>query len=126
MTYEEQLKDGRWIVLAIKIKIRDGHACQLCMKTHDLQVHHKAYLPGLMAWEYEDRYLITLCDGCHNKQHGHEQENERTSLDRGEPTETDNFYSEKWGFIADSLKSLQGLNTQIAKKEIENELKQNG
>lgn len=35
------------------------------MSNKKLHVHHKQYIKGLKAWEYEDRYLVTLCDRCH-------------------------------------------------------------
>ena len=31
----------------------------------DLNIHHKYYIDGNMAWEYEDDCLITLCANCH-------------------------------------------------------------
>ena len=48
--------------------------CQSCMSGHNLQVHHKKYIPGRMAWEYftlwEKSHLITLCRKCHAAEHG--------------------------------------------------------
>lgn len=35
----------------------------------DLNVHHKFYIDGRNAWEYEDDALITLCPSCHQKVH---------------------------------------------------------
>ena len=124
MTYEEQLQDLRWIKVSKRIKARDKNSCQLCMKGTDLQVHHKAYLPGLMAWEYDEHYLITLCDGCHNKQHGKEEVKRRESLERGNPTDAElenEFYRKRWREIGEGLRSLQGLNIQIAIKEASKE-----
>ena len=34
-----------------------------------LNVHHKYYLVGKNAWEYDDDVLITLCDKCHTQIH---------------------------------------------------------
>lgn len=34
-----------------------------------LQVHHKHYIIGRKAWEYEDEVLVTLCQDCHSKVH---------------------------------------------------------
>ena len=34
-----------------------------------LQVHHKQYITGLYAWEYNKNDLITLCSECHLKVH---------------------------------------------------------
>jgi len=30
-----------------------------------MQVHHKRYIKGRLPWDYEDYYLVTLCDRCH-------------------------------------------------------------
>lgn len=123
MTYDEQLKDPRWLIKAEKIKKRDNYSCQLCMKGKDLQAHHKTYLPGLMAWEYDDHYLITLCDGCHNKQHGKKEDANRDALDRGDPHESD-FYEDRWKFIGDSVRSLIGLQIQQERKAEEKRLEE--
>lgn len=34
-----------------------------------LSVHHKRYMIGNYAWEYEDDDLVTLCQSCHSKVH---------------------------------------------------------
>jgi 5-methylcytosine-specific restriction endonuclease McrA len=70
MTYEEQLKDQRWLDLREIILIRDGYMCQHCMSGKNLQVHHLYYLSGKLAWEYPDSALQTLCKGCHAMEHG--------------------------------------------------------
>lgn len=44
--------------------------CQWCMSSEDLQVHHKKYISGRMAWEYDDFDLLTLCGKCHSEHHG--------------------------------------------------------
>jgi 5-methylcytosine-specific restriction endonuclease McrA len=36
---------------------------------YDLQVHHKYYKMGKMAWEYENEILETMCAPCHKKVH---------------------------------------------------------
>ncbi len=78
MTYQEQLRDIRWLVRRNEILERDDYCCQDCLRspkngcsTHiKLQVHHRQYFDGLMAWEYSDQYLVTLCDRCHSMFHG--------------------------------------------------------
>ena len=35
----------------------------------DLNVHHKHYIKGKMAWEYSDNVLVTLCPTCHKSEH---------------------------------------------------------
>lgn len=34
-----------------------------------LNVHHKRYIIGHKAWEYDDEDLVTLCNECHTKIH---------------------------------------------------------
>ena len=34
-----------------------------------LAVHHKRYIVGRNAWEYDDDDLVTLCQDCHSKVH---------------------------------------------------------
>lgn len=70
MTYEEQLNDPRWKALRNEVIERDLFMCQKCMKSKNLQVHHKYYESGKMAWEYPLTALITLCKGCHAIHHG--------------------------------------------------------
>lgn len=76
MNYEEQLQTKQWDVRRRQILERDDHCCQDCLRGKnkrlplELHVHHKSYINGLMAWEYSDDYLITLCDECHQKVHG--------------------------------------------------------
>lgn len=36
---------------------------------YDLNVHHKYYISGKMAWEYKNEALITLCATCHKAEH---------------------------------------------------------
>ncbi|WP_033960415.1 hypothetical protein [Psychroserpens jangbogonensis] len=36
---------------------------------YDLNVHHKYYNSGKMAWEYDNEALTTLCASCHKEEH---------------------------------------------------------
>lgn len=78
MSYEEQLNDVRWFAKRDEILERDDYCCQDCLrgkaqlsKHIELHVHHKRYISGRMAWEYPNDYLVTLCEECHGKLHGH-------------------------------------------------------
>jgi 5-methylcytosine-specific restriction endonuclease McrA len=70
MSYEEQLKDRRWWMTRKVILIRDDNTCTRCGSKHHLQVHHKYYESGKMAWEYPFEALATLCSYCHGITHG--------------------------------------------------------
>lgn len=67
--YEEQLKSAKWKELAAQVKKRDGYKCTKCGSRKKLQVHHKIYVEGRKAWEYNADYLQTLCDECHVRVH---------------------------------------------------------
>ncbi len=38
-------------------------------KFTDLNIHHKYYITGRKAWEYNNEALITLCADCHKLEH---------------------------------------------------------
>lgn len=62
LSRREQLNDFRWLEKCEEIKERDGHKCLICGSTeHFLEVHHLCYLPGLLAWEYDNDLMITVC-----------------------------------------------------------------
>lgn len=52
---------------SIGIDISLGYGKKIVMPT--LHVHHKCYIKGHKLWEYDDKYLITLCKKCHQTIH---------------------------------------------------------
>ena len=70
MPYAEQLLDPRWQRRKTEILERDKFTCQECIRTDlTLHVHHLDYLGfSIMAWEYPDDMLLTLCKPCHDKE----------------------------------------------------------
>jgi 5-methylcytosine-specific restriction endonuclease McrA len=74
-SYAEKLFDKRWREKRERILMRDKHQCVICGKSDDLVVHHKQYhfherlRSHFDPWDYDDRYLITLCKSCHNRGH---------------------------------------------------------
>jgi 5-methylcytosine-specific restriction endonuclease McrA len=74
-SYGDLLKDRRWQERRKEILARDNNCCVLCGLKTNLRVHHRQYhfirhLGRMIEpWEYEDRYLITLCQGCHAAGH---------------------------------------------------------
>ena len=74
MTYKDQLKTPEWKCKRDEIVSRDNHTCQLCESKVRLQVHHKEYIAGRFAWEYDNSYLITLCSKCHSNLHKKKKE----------------------------------------------------
>lgn len=70
MIYAVQLKDPRWDKVRKKILRRDGFKCVCCsISDVKLNVHHGIYFKDMMAWEYDEIYLHTLCDPCHERTH---------------------------------------------------------
>jgi hypothetical protein len=64
--YSELLKSPKWQKKRLEIMKRDKFACKLCGDTEtQLHIHHKEYINGLNPWEYDNKYLITLCADCH-------------------------------------------------------------
>lgn len=66
MTYKEQLAHPLWQKKRLEIFERDNFTCCICSDTDtQLQVHHKTYITGKKAWEYDNDNLQTLCKDCH-------------------------------------------------------------
>jgi hypothetical protein len=70
MTYAQKLRDPLWQKKRLSIFSRDNWTCKSCGRNDiTLHVHHLVYLPELNPWEYEDYYLITYCEICHETEH---------------------------------------------------------
>jgi 5-methylcytosine-specific restriction endonuclease McrA len=70
--YMSLLRDPRWQKKRLKIMDRDKWNCIRCGdKSSTLNVHHEYYQRGLKPWDYPDSALITLCEPCHQSEHGH-------------------------------------------------------
>lgn len=73
--YRELLLDSRWFIKKAKIIKRDNYRCAICGSLNYLVVHHKQYhfnerlARKSYPWEYDDKYLITLCQSCHTAGH---------------------------------------------------------
>jgi len=68
--YADQLNDNRWYAFRRFIFEVRGKRCERCGADSDLQVHHKQYKKGCLAWEYTCKDVIVLCRDCHMKIHG--------------------------------------------------------
>ena len=66
--YQELLERPEWKEKRERILERDGHTCQFCGSTEQLQVHHFNY-DAPTPWDVPDKYLITLCKDCHKNYH---------------------------------------------------------
>lgn len=75
--YDRLLQDQRWFQKRAQILERDHKRCRVCHEDSHCIVHHRQYHFDRAAqhfvkpWEYKEKYLITLCEACHQK--GHQQ-----------------------------------------------------
>lgn len=70
LTYPEQLKHPLWQRKRLEAMDAHGFVCRKCGSTDKtLHVHHKQYIKGRMAWEYEVDELSVLCEDCHSDEH---------------------------------------------------------
>jgi 5-methylcytosine-specific restriction endonuclease McrA len=75
--YLTLLSHPNWYAKREQILKRDNCSCQICGSKLELQVHHRQYHINKktgqkrMPWEYNNKFLITLCKSCH--QAGHKQ-----------------------------------------------------
>lgn len=68
MSYSEDLKHSNWQARRLEILKRDHFECRNCgAKDKTLNVHHIKY--SGKPWEVESKFLITLCEDCHDKEH---------------------------------------------------------
>ena len=73
--YIKLLNSPLWKMKRLNIIKRDKYKCSNCGAKESLIVHHKQYhffkKRNMLAlpWEYEDKYLVTLCKKCHEIGH---------------------------------------------------------
>jgi len=76
MRYIDKFKDPRWQKKRLEILDRDNFKCQsiYCPQEDDppptVHVHHLMYLKDRDPWDYNNAFLITLCNECHERVHG--------------------------------------------------------
>ena len=77
ISYVELLLTERWRNKRETIIERDKHKCRNCGSAKHLEVHHRQYHIDTKTgfkrepWDYDNKYLVTLCDQCHDA--GHKQ-----------------------------------------------------
>lgn len=70
MKYSEKLNNPLWQRKRLEIFTRDNWSCTQCgCEYRTLHIHHKTYIKGANPWEYDDKFLTTLCHICHQKEH---------------------------------------------------------
>lgn len=72
LTYIEQLRHPNWQRKRLEVMQAAGFECQECgAKDVPLNIHHRRYVKGRMAWEYDPPDLACLCEQCHLEEHEH-------------------------------------------------------
>ena len=70
LTYTEQLASPHWQRKRLEILNERGFQCEECFsEDKQLHVHHRQYIRGRMAWEYDNDMLGVLCKDCHAAEH---------------------------------------------------------
>lgn len=70
--FKKSYYNNKWYAFANQIKGRDNFTCLKCGRNESdviLQVHHNIYNDGLKPWEYPMSDCLTLCKGCHSREH---------------------------------------------------------
>ena len=99
-SYLEQYRSPKWQKLRLEILERDEWTCQKCFDDESqLQVHHRKYIYGNKVWEYDESYLVTLCDKCHQV----ESKNMKGEMDVFVEILNKNLFSEQVLFLRDTL-----------------------
>lgn len=66
-------KHPNWQEKRLKVMDEAGFQCSHCGdKDSTLNVHHISYLKNRDPWEYENKELLCLCEGCHAEMHAME------------------------------------------------------
>lgn len=74
MSYSEQLKHPNWQRKRLEVLEAADWSCERCFAENvTLHVHHRAYVKGRMAWEYENSELEALCKDCHEGEHADQE-----------------------------------------------------
>jgi hypothetical protein len=70
LSYGEQLKHPNWQRKRLEVLNRAEFKCERCFGGEEtLHVHHKRYVKGRQAWEYDAQELLALCASCHECVH---------------------------------------------------------
>lgn len=84
LNYKEKLLDPRWQKKRLEIMNRDQFKCVRCGNEKEtLNVHHAVYINGAEPWAYNDIFLITVCNACHENEHSEEAESTIRLLEIG-------------------------------------------
>ena len=70
ISYSDQLRSPRWQQKRLEVFDAYGFKCNCCeAREKMLHVHHKRYVKGRMAWDYDIVDFEVLCEDCHEEAH---------------------------------------------------------
>ncbi len=70
LNYGEQLKHPLWQRKRLEVFEKFNFTCFACDgKEKTLHAHHKSYIKGRQAWDYEVDNFEALCEDCHKETH---------------------------------------------------------
>jgi 5-methylcytosine-specific restriction endonuclease McrA len=70
---DEDQKGGNWYDAPSRADLLERINRLEWLYVWNIHIHHKYYQQGLMAWEYPDSALVTLCWQCHEQLHENEE-----------------------------------------------------
>lgn len=111
MDYAEQLQTNEWKVKRQEVIDLNWGMCELCMSSKNLNVHHKKYVKGHLAWQYPNSMLMCLCGKCHKEWH---DANPIVVVDRVE------CIPELFQWLHRNINALRELDRRIAQKQKDN------
>lgn len=107
-SYYEKLKDPRWQKVRLQVFERDNFLCQKCFDDKvTLNVHHRIYIKIRDPWDYPLKYLVTLCEDCHELERADLFENTRPFLDAVKSK----FFGQDLKRLTDGFKNLESKHT---------------
>ena len=69
--FKKLYRKKEWFQFRKQVLEKDNYQCYKCETNDNLQIHHHVpYIKNKKPWEYEIAECITLCKGCHAKEHG--------------------------------------------------------
>lgn len=120
MTYAEQLLHPKWQRKRLEILERADFKCEECGDAErTLHVHHKQYVKGRKAWEYEGSELRALCEGCHKL--GHETRDALLRLLASTFAEEVSVETFAYGFLCGMLSPWGSVLPEDVTRALENE-----
>lgn len=68
--YQQELQQKEWLELKDEIMKISDYKCEICgIDNQPLNVHHKEYISGRKAWQYNKSLLQCVCIWCHKALH---------------------------------------------------------